>query len=160
MILQLLKKIPFKVNMNTLEFTVLRREFKDTYTMSDFLVNGTKLCDVLEDTDRGLDSALSNQANIKIPSETAIPYGRYKVQLYQSPRFKRLLPLLINVPYFEGILIHRGNTHKDTAGCLLPGTDNKNGTVINSAVREVEIVKLCEEATTKGQEIWITIKKK
>src|SRR6478736_9414023 len=57
----------------------------------------------------------------KIYGQTAIPAGTYKVIINMSNRFKRLLPLLLNVPDYEGVRIHPGNTDKDTDGCILPG---------------------------------------
>ena len=56
-----------------------------------------------------------------MPSQTAIPLGRYRLSITPSARFKEDLPLLADVPGFEGIRIHAGNTHEDTEGCLLVG---------------------------------------
>jgi hypothetical protein len=69
-------------------------------------------CDTLEDTDRGLTQSMSLEEikRIKIPHETAIPTGVYKVTVNMSPSKKRMLPRLLDVPGFSGILIHRGNT--------------------------------------------------
>jgi hypothetical protein len=72
---------------------------------------------VLEDPDRQLE----HNPEAKIKSNTAIPRGKYSVIVNQSQRFKRLLPLLVGVPGFEGVRIHPGNTSADTEGCLLPG---------------------------------------
>ena len=77
----------------------------DDYTIGRLFIDGAYFCDTLEDTVRDLKSDGSG----KIYGETAIPTGEYKVMLARSPRFKRILPRLLNVPFFEGILIHSGN---------------------------------------------------
>ena len=58
---------------------------------------------------------------VKIMHETCIPKGTYKIIVNMSNRFKKLMPLLLDVPGFEGIRIHCGNTDKDTSGCILVG---------------------------------------
>jgi hypothetical protein len=55
--------------------------------------------------------------------------GKYKVIVDRSNRFNRDLPLLIDVVGFTGVRIHRGNTAKDTQGCILPGKNDKIGLV-------------------------------
>jgi|TARA_R110000868_G_scaffold37447_9_gene132451 hypothetical protein len=97
--------------------TVKRLYKTETSTIGELLVDGIFECFTLEDTERA----------IKIKGETAIPKGTYKVIINQSNRFKRLLPLLIGVPNFEGVRIHSGNTNHDTEGCILVGQSrNKN----------------------------------
>ncbi len=76
-------------------------------------------CQTLEDPDRQLEA----QPEQKIAGATAIPRGIYQVRLDWSTRFKKVLPHLIDVPSFEGILIHSGNTPADTAGCILVGKE-------------------------------------
>lgn len=80
-------------------------------TIGELTVDGLFQCYTLEDIER----------EVKIKSETAIPKGTYKVIINHSNRFKRLLPLLIDVPGFEGIRIHSGNSNHDTEGCILVG---------------------------------------
>lgn len=120
------------------------------YTIGKMYIDGTYFCDTLEDKVRDI-------GETKIAGETAIPYGRYKVVVNMSPRFKRELPLLLNVPRFEGIRIHRGNTDKDSSGCILVGENKVKGKVINSTPYEQKIVAILKEAQNKGEDIWITI---
>ncbi len=93
-------------------------------TISKLFINDKFECYVLEDTDRGLskDMSLSKILSIKVPSQTAIPSGTYNVIIDFSNRFKCEMPLIQNVPGYEGIRIHSGNYPKDTEGCLLLGT--------------------------------------
>jgi hypothetical protein len=85
-------------------------------TIGELLVDGVWECYTLEDIER----------DVKIKGETAIPKGNYKVIINQSNRFKRLLPLLLNVEGFEGVRIHAGNTNHDTEGCILVGKTRSN----------------------------------
>ena len=97
--------------------TIKRLHKTETSTIGELLVDGVFECFTLEDTER----------EVKIKSETAIKEGKYKVIINKSNRFKRLLPLLLNVPEFEGVRIHSGNTNHDTEGCILVGqTKSKN----------------------------------
>lgn len=97
--------------------TVKRLYKADTCIIGELLVDGIFECFTLEDPER----------EVKIKGETAIPKGTYKVIINESNRFKRQLPLLLNVPNFEGVRIHSGNTNHDTEGCILVGQSrNKN----------------------------------
>ena len=129
---------------------VLKRTAKrPTYTIGKLYVDGVYFCDTLEDADRGLsqDMPLLEIQRIKVMHETAIPAGTYKVIVSQSPRFGRLLPRLLDVPGFEGILIHRGNTDKDTSGCILVGENKAVGKVINSTQYELRLVEMLRNET-------------
>ncbi|MGM9733416.1 MAG: DUF5675 family protein [Prevotella sp.] len=128
-----------------MDIKVKRIARKDKYTIGKLYVNGVYVCDTLEDKDRGLrqDMALPEIQKLKVKNETAIPSGKYSVRLdVESPRFggqsfyksvcNGCLPRLENVPGFEGVLIHCGNTDKDSSGCILIGQNKVVGQVINS----------------------------
>ena len=91
-------------------------------TIGELTIDGKFECYTLEDTER----------DVKIKGETAIPKGTYKVIINQSNRFKKLLPLLINVPNFEGVRIHPGNSNHDTEGCILVGMNRSSDYITKS----------------------------
>lgn len=116
---------------------------KAGYTIGKLYIDGAYFCDTLEDTDRlDKDMTAAQLAAKKIPGQTAIPEGTYKVIVNVSPKFKRLLPRLVNVPGYEGVLIHRGNTPADTAGCILVGENKQVGKVLNSTFYEDRLVDM------------------
>lgn len=143
-----------------MKIEVKRVAKRDTYTIGRLYVNGTYYCDTLEDKDRGLtqNTPLSTIKRIKVPNQTAIPIGVYKVIVNKSPKFGRNLPRLLNVPGFDGILIHRGNTDKDTSGCILIGENKIVGKIINSTVYETKLVNILTERQARGEDIIIEIK--
>lgn len=103
----------------------IKRHFKGPqYTIGRLFVDGVYECDTLEDTIR--------PDGMKIAGQTAIPPGKYPVRITYSPRFKKDLPLLDNVPNFTGVRIHTGNTAKDTEGCILVGYNRVKGRVVDS----------------------------
>ena len=96
-----------------MKIEVKRFEFGDSYTVGKLFIDDKYECFTLEDKVR---------VGIKVPSETAIPVGEYKVIVDVSSRFKKLMPHVLNVKNFTGIRIHSGNTSEDTEGCILLGT--------------------------------------
>ena len=108
-----------------------------------------------------------NQAK-KIRGQTAIPTGRYRVTLgVKSPKYSKkkqyaacngYLPRLINVPAFDGILIHIGNTAADSEGCILVGRNKKVGMVTNSVVTFWGLYDRLQTADRRGEQIYITVK--
>lgn len=150
-----------------MELELRRIARRETYTIGRLYVDGVRFCDTLEDTDRGLrqDMALPVLRAKKRKGITAIPTGRYRVTLgVKSPKYsqrkaydfcKGYVPRLINVPCFEGILIHIGNYPKDTEGCILVGKNTKVGAVLESAATFRELYALLQ---TAKEPIYITIK--
>ncbi|MBQ3843903.1 MAG: hypothetical protein II817_02845 [Bacteroidales bacterium] len=135
-----------------------RRFLGNKYTIGTLYIDGIRFCDTLEDKNRDVNkNGRFDKGEKKVQGETCIPYGIYKVTLNLSPRFKRPLPRLMDVPDFEGVLIHRGNTAKDTQGCILVGENKVKGKVINSTPYEVELVRRCTDAIANHQEITIEI---
>lgn len=103
-----------------------RIALRDTYTIGRLYIDGQLMCDTLEDKVRDLSKEK------KVYGQTAIPYGTYKVSWTYSPKFKKYMPLLEDVPQFNGVRIHSGNTAKDTLGCILVGENKQKGMVLNS----------------------------
>lgn len=130
----------------------LTRRFKGSdYTIGQLFMDGAYFCDTLEDRVRNM------PIEAKVAGSTAIPAGTYKVIVNRSPKFGRELPRLVDVPYFEGVLIHRGNTNKDTAGCILVGENKQKGKVINSTGYELSITTSIKSAIDRGENVTITI---
>ena len=117
-----------------MKIKLVRIAFKETYTIGKLYVDGVYECDVIEDKDRGLDDSMTVNEILKrkIKGQTAIPTGHYNIEITYSPKYKRMMPLLIGVKGFSGIRIHSGNTAKDTEGCLLVGKNKKVGMVLES----------------------------
>lgn len=94
---------------------------------------------------------------VKIQDETAIPAGKYKVVVNFSQRFQKHLPLLLDVPGFEGIRIHSGNTDADTSGCVLVGTTRVREGVGNSRLAMGLLQPLIEQELATGRDVWLEI---
>lgn len=135
-----------------------RRFLGESYTIGSLSIDGKKFCDTLEDRVRDLNkNGVFDGDEKKVYGKTAIPYGTYDVVVDYSPKFKRELPRLQNVRHFEGILIHRGNTAEDSAGCILVGENKVKGKVINSTPYEKELVRILKEAQDRKEPITIKI---
>ena len=126
-----------------MKIKLLRSVLYRDYTIGQLFINERFICNTLEDGIR----------EFKVAGETAIPYGRYKVEVTYSPKFKRMLPLLLDVPNFKGIRIHSGNTTKDTSGCILVGDWDGNRSLVNSIPAEAAIVLKLLEAQRRGEDI-------
>ena len=114
-------------------------------------MSGLLFCDTLEDKWRDLTKEK------KVPGETCIPAGRYRVVMDYSNRFKRVMPHILDVKYFEGVRIHAGNVRADTDGCILLGQYLQNGVLVDSKVKTEHFNTIVTEAIDRGEEVWITI---
>ena len=136
---------------------------KETYTIGHLLVNGRYVCDTLEDKDRDENrNGCFDGGEQKVYAQTAIPNGSYKVTLEHSPKFSpkyggRKVPYLHDVPHFEGILIHTGNTAEDSAGCILVGTNSAAGKVTKSLAAFDRLLPMLEQAEARNEAITITV---
>lgn len=139
---------------------------QDNYCEGKLYIDGIYQCDVIEDTDRGLTNEMSitEIQSKKVYGETAIPKGTYQITLdVVSPKFKdrswatfceSKLPRLLDVPGFEGVLIHVGNEASNSLGCLLVGQKTKDGWVSNSTQTFKDLYYKLKQAT---DQITITI---
>ena len=141
-----------------MEILVKRIARKEKYTIGKMYINGQYVCDTLEDTDRGLKQTmpLEEIKNKKVYGQTAIPTGKYQIVWSYSNKFKKSLPLLLNVPGYEGIRIHSGNTDVDTYGCILLGQNKVVGKVINSIATCNKVLPLIKDACGI-EKVYITV---
>lgn len=157
-----------------MEMRLVRNAYESAagYTLGRLFVDeGGFLCWILEPENRGLhqDMPLTQIQRKKVKGKTAIPYGRYRIQMRKSPSFgdrwyakpfDGKMPYLQNVPGFEGVMIHPGNTPESTAGCLCPGMLQMGikGRVFDSVLAFQDLMNFyLWPAYQRKQEIWITI---
>ena len=123
-----------------MELTLTRTTKRKGCTLGVLVVDGKEMCDTMEPTWRDL------KKERKVKGCTAIPEGRW-------------LPLLLNVPFFEGIRIHAGNLPADTEGCILVGEYNEETRQLECSTLYVRLLKqLIVEAKERGEGVWITVK--
>lgn len=151
-----------------MEVLVKRIAKKDKYTIGKVYIDGKYLCDSIEDKDRGLDQSMdiTEIQKIKVKHQTAIPTGTYRLTInVQSPSFskktyymnfcKGYVPRILNVPGFDGILLHKGNTQDDSSGCIILGYNKVVGKVIDSQKAFESFYNILKKTSEK---IMITIK--
>lgn len=147
-----------------------RKWRKATYTVGVLYVDGVRFCETLEDKDRGLfqTDKLSVIKSTKVYGETAIPVGAYTVAMnVLSPKYAAVkwykdlcggrMPRLLDVPGFDGILIHPGNNPLQTYGCVLVGRNTKVGELTESKATFQRLYKKMRAAADRGERITITI---
>ena len=120
-------------------------------TIGELSIDSKYFSDTLEDRVR--------PKGEKVYGETAIPEGTYEVKLTHSPRFKKILPEILNVPNFSGIRIHSLNKAEESEGCIGVGEWNGKDTnwISNSRKTFNKLFALLEEANNNKEKITITI---
>lgn len=133
-----------------MKITVKRFEFGTNYTVGDLYIDDKRECYTLEDVVRA--------PGIKVKANTAIPTGTYKIVMDFSPKYQRMMLHILDVPMFQGIRIHAGNTDLDTEGCLLVGETWPGGNFIGSSKKAYDklYVKI-KDVLDKYEDVEITI---
>lgn len=133
-----------------MELLAKRTDFTAKSTISDFFIDDVRQGFILEDTVR---------KGPKVHGKTAIPVGRYAVIVNMSNRFKVMMPLLVDVPGFEGIRIHPGNVAENTEGCLLVGLLKGPQPDFIGRSRDCynHVFEQIKTAFDAGERVWITI---
>lgn len=158
-------------NIYNMKLELKRIAPRNSYTIGKLYVDGKYFCDTIEDTDRGLnkDMPLSLIKSKKVYGETAIPKGTYTISMNViSPKYSKRdfyrtncnggkVPRLLNVPGFDGVLIHVGNTALDSHGCILVGKNSQVGKVLDSTNTFKALYGKLKTANDKGESITITI---
>lgn len=124
-----------------MKLTLYRKTLTSKSTIGELYVNGAFFCFTLEDTVR--------PEGVKVYAETAIPAGAYSIALTYSNRFKVIMPLVVNVPMFEGVRIHPGNSAINTAGCILVGKTKGNDWIGESRAAYQDLFRLLQQAIAK-----------
>lgn len=152
---------------------VERKYKKDSYTIGTLSIDGKFICNTIEDKDYGFTTetpiAEIKKAKAAHPQQVAIPSGRYEVSVkyyrgmatkypyYQRTSCKGHIPCLLNVPGYEGILIHCGSTAASSAGCVIVGFNTKKGELTDSKKAFTLVCDKIMEANKKGEKVWIEI---
>jgi len=138
-----------------MDLLLSRVKFYDNRTNGQLYVGGNFFCFTLEDTVREVPNLPVEQWKIK--NQTAIPVGRYKLVLENSPKFGPDTPTLKLVPGFSYIRIHSGNTEKDTEGCIILGYKlGANGVIVPGTTRTA-VADLKAILKRTKEDVWITV---
>lgn len=131
-----------------MKLKLIRLIKEEDHTLGMLFIDGKYFCDIIEDKDRGLYQYMNvgEISRLKVMHQTAIPYGTYKVRISMSPKYKKEMPEIMNVPGYTGVRIHSGNTAEDSSGCLIVGEKNGPGNkVINSRVTYDKLMQILKE---------------
>ena len=129
-----------------MDLTLQRKKITDRFCMGNLYIGEKFECYTIEDPPR----------EMKIPGITGIQAGEYRIIIDFSERFKRLMPLLLDVPDFEGIRIHAGNVAADVAGCIIVGMEKGEDFITKSRIAFNRLFRKLDTANER-EKIWITI---
>ena len=159
-----------------MELKLKRIARKEKYTIGRLMMRDKQngewvvLCDTIEDRDRCLDQSMSeaNIAKIKVKHQTAIPTGKYEIDMntvsgtfVKKPLYKDFcqgkVPRLKYVKGFSGILIHSGSDQDSSSGCIIVGQNKVVGKVINSWATFKRVYMVLKRAANNGERITLTV---
>ena len=132
-----------------MEIKIPRKWFYKDASLGVMQIDFTYACFTLEDAAR--------PAGIKVDGHTCIPPGRYRVMVDWSRRFISMMPHVLDVPGFDGIRIHSGNTEQDTSGCILVGFERDRNTIYKSRDAFNYVFDKIKQAIAKGEEVWLEV---
>ncbi len=126
-------------------------DYPKEHTDGGLFVDGVFFCDTLEDPVRDLnkDGDLEDEGEIKIYGDTAIPYGDYDVMITWSPKFQKMMLLVMDVKHFKGIRVHGGATKEHTLGCILVGRRVESGRLIDGRATSKRLFRFVVEMCVK-----------
>jgi hypothetical protein len=127
----------------------------DGCTLGKLFVDGQFECFTLEDVVREVPDQQVSQW--KVPNQTAIPSGTYTVIVDFSNHFQKPLPHILNVPGFDGVRIHSGNTAADTEGCVLVGKEAGVAAIMSSRDAFADLFPKLQDAVARGEQVQIAI---
>ena len=154
-----------------MDVTAKRLYFCEDYTIGKLLVDGKYFCDTIEDKDRGLKQSMSTTEikEKKVYGKTAIPTGKYILRMdIVSEKYKDIkwykencdggrIPRLESVKGFSGVLIHPGNTEKDSLGCIIVGFNKEKGKVLKSKDTFKKLWTILNNAYNNKETIYLTV---
>lgn len=149
--------------MKRIDYFLNRIARKSAYTIGKLFEGGSYFCDTLEDPVRELkdlnrDGDFDDPGEGKIYGQTAIPEGTYEIIMTFSARFKKVMPILLNVPGYSGIRIHSGSKPEHTEGCILLGKNKIVGGLVDSRLWTDMFNDSLKSYLDSGYRVFITIK--
>jgi hypothetical protein len=128
-------------------------QFTDEYPIDKLYANGVSVCYTLEGCDRYLEDG-----GAKIQNNTTVPHGLYSMTVNFSERFRKKVPLIMNVPGFLCIRLHSDNSVANTDGCVLVGMSKTIDKVLWSIDVVAVVIELIYKAVIDGQSITIEVR--